>query len=340
MKHTVHIEPSGHEITVDDGETVLAAALRQDIALPYSCRNGTCGTCKATLRAGRVDQPGARALSEPERAAGGVLLCQSVPLTDLVVEARELADGQPPIRIMPARVARMQRLAEDVMQLDLKLPQGQRLQYRPGQYLDVLLSGGRRRSFSVANAPEDDEFLQFHIRHVPGGAFSGHVFTDMAERDLLRLQGPYGTFFLREDSTRPVVLVAGGTGFAPIKAIVEHARAGGNHRPMHLYWGVRAQPDLYLGELAAEWARTLGWFRFTPVLSGPGIAPGWTGRTGWVHEAVVADHRELADFDVYMSGPPPMVEAGKKAFGERGLPADQVYSDSFEFSADPGASKP
>jgi len=340
MTHSVRIEPSGHEITVKDGETVLDAALREDVALPYSCRNGTCGTCRAVLKDGRVDQSGARALSEAELAAGAVLLCQSHPLTDLVVEARELAEGQPPIRILPARVAQMRRLAEDVMQLDLKLPQGQRLQYRPGQYVDILLLGGRRRSFSIANAPHDDEFLQLHIRHVPGGEFSGHVFTKMAERDLLRLQGPYGTFFLREDSTRPVILVAGGTGFAPIKAIVEHASNAGSMRPMHLYWGVRAQRDLYLGDLAAGWQRELADFRFTPVLSGPAVEPGWTGRSGWVHEAVVADHDDLSGYDVYMSGPPPMVDAGKAAFADRGLPAEQLFSDSFEFAADPGVEKP
>jgi CDP-4-dehydro-6-deoxyglucose reductase len=222
------------------------------------------------------------------------------------------------------------------MQLSLKLAEGQRLQFLAGQYIDILLSGNQRRSFSLATAPHVDELLQLHVRHVPGGLFSGQVFTTMKERDLLRFQGPLGTFFLREDLDRPVILVAGGTGFAPIKSILDHAFAQGTTRPLHLYWGVRAQRDLYLHVLPQAWAREHAHFHYTPVLSEPLSEDNWSGRRGWVHEAVIADHPDLSRHEVYASGPPPMIEALKKAVKTHGLPSDRLYYDSFEHAHAPG----
>jgi CDP-4-dehydro-6-deoxyglucose reductase len=276
-----------------------------------------------------------------------------VPLSDLVIEAREISAAEGiPIRIMPCRVMKLDRLAHDVMQLSLKLAEGQRLQFLAGQYIDILLSGNQRRSFSLATAPHADELLQLHIRHVPGGLFSEQVFTTMKERDLLRFQGPLGTFFLREDSDaqestnaagdrksgaadRPVILVAGGTGFAPIKSILDHAFAQGTTRPLHLYWGVRAQRDLYLHDLPQAWARKHAHFHYTPVLSQPLSGDHWSGRTGWVHEAVIADHPDLSRHEVYASGPPPMIESLKKAVIAHGLPGDRLYYDSFEHAHTP-----
>jgi len=333
MTHKIRIQSSGHEFTVNENETVLAAALRQGVTLAYSCRNGDCGTCKGRIVSGRIDygKYEAKAMSDEERGAGAALFCQAVPLSDLVIEAKEISAAEGiPIRIMPCRVMKLDRLAHDVMQLSLKLAEGQRLQYLAGQYIDILLSGNQRRSFSLATAPHADEMLQLHIRHVPGGRFSGQVFTTMKERDLLRFQGPLGTFFLRENPERPVILVAGGTGFAPIKSILEHAFAQGAKRSLHLYWGVRAQRDLYLHDLPQAWVRDHANFHYTPVLSELLAGDKWNGRTGWVHEAVIADHPDLSRHEVYASGPPPMIEALKKAVIAHGLRDDRLYYDSFE----------
>ena len=333
MSFKVRIESSGREFTVEEKETVLAAALRQGVTLAYSCRNGDCGTCKGKIVAGRVDYGSysEQAMSHAEKHAGAVLLCQAVPLSDLVIQAREIGAAKDiPIRMLPCRVARMDKLAHDVMRLWLKLPEGQRLQFLAGQYVDILLSGNQRRSFSLATAPHADELLQIHVRHVPGGLFSEQVFTRMKEKDLLRFQGPLGTFFLREDSDRPTILVAGGTGFAPIKGILEHAFAQGVERTLHLYWGVRASRDLYLHDLPLEWAQKYPHFRYTPVLSEPRPEERWNGRTGWVHEAVIADYPDLSAYEVYASGPPPMIQALKQAARAHGLSDDRMYYDSFE----------
>ncbi|MFB3047002.1 MAG: CDP-6-deoxy-delta-3,4-glucoseen reductase [Acidiferrobacterales bacterium] len=335
MNFRVRVEPSGHEFSVEPGEPILAAALRAGLALPYSCRDGACGSCKGKIVSGSVDygEYEKKALSDEERSAGKALFCQAVPQEDLVVEVREVsAAAGIAIKILPGRVMRIEHLAHDVMAVYLKLPQTQRLQFLAGQYIDILLRDGRRRSFSLANPPHDDEFLQLHVRHVPGGQFTGHVFGEMKERDLLRLQGPFGIFFLRDDSNLPILFMAGGTGFAPIKSIVEHAFAKGETRPMHLFWGARCERDLYLHELALSWDQQYENFRYTPVLSEPQPEDDWQGRTGWVHEVLSADYPDLSGFEVYASGPPPMIEAGRDAFFKHGLADDRFYFDSFEFS--------
>jgi CDP-4-dehydro-6-deoxyglucose reductase, E3 len=296
-----------------------------------------CGTCKGTLVEGAVDYGDyqAQALSDAEKARGQALFCRAVPQSDLTIQVREIAAAKDiRIRILPCRVVRLDQLATDVMALYLKLPQHDRLQFLAGQYIDILLRDAKRRSFSLANAPHDDEFLQLHIKHVPNGLFSGHVFSALKEKDLLRFEGPFGNFFLREDSTRPAILMAGGTGFAPIKGILEHAFHIGVSRPLHLFWGVRAKPDLYLHALAQRWEKEHANFRYTPVLSEPKAEDRWTGATGWVHEAVVSEYPVLSAHEVYMSGPPPMVNAAKQAFGARGLAEDCLFYDSFESAVD------
>ncbi len=340
MSFKVRIEPSGHQFHIRDNETILEAALREGFNLPYSCRNGACGTCKGKILAGRValGDYELKALSEAERAEGKTLFCRAVPLSDVVVEAREIGAAKDIIiKIMPCRVAKMERLAPDVMALYLKLPQNERLQFLAGQYIDILLKDGRRRGFSLANAPHDDAFLQLHVRHVPGGQFSGHVFGDMKEKALLRFEGPLGTFFLREDEEatgRPIILVAGGTGFAPMKGILEHAFHIGFERPIHLYWGARARVDLYMHELALSWEQAHSKFRYTPVLSQARPEDHWGGRTGYVHAAVAEDYPDLRAYDVYASGPPQMVEAAKAAFTAQGLDGDRFFYDSFEYAKD------
>lgn len=335
MSFKVRVEPSGHEFVSGAEETILAAALRQGLALPYSCRDGACGACKGKILSGRVDygEYEKKALADEEKAAGKALFCQAVPLEDLLVEVREVSAAKGiTIKTLPCRVVRLEKLAHDVMGVYLKLPQTQRLQFLAGQYIDILLREGRRRSFSLANPPHDDEFLQLHIRQVPGGQFTDHVFDGMKERDLLRFQGPYGVFFLRDDSDQPALFMAGGTGFAPIKSIVEHAFAKDETRPMHLFWGARRERDLYMHELALSWSQRHDNFRYTPVLSEPRPQEHWQGRTGWVHEALLVDYPDLSQYEVYASGPPPMIEAGKSSFLACGLPEDRFYFDSFEFS--------
>lgn len=316
---------------------LLESALAQGVAIPYGCRTGTCGSCRGRLAAGKVD-PGPLpplGLTEEERAGGFVLLCQARPAGDLEVEVQELAGfADLQVKTLPARIERLERLAHDVMGVWLKVPPVERLRFLAGQYLDVLLPDGRRRSFSLANAPHDDALLELHVRLVPGGAFSTEVFERMKPRSLLRVQGPLGTFVLREASPRPVLLMAGGTGFAPIKSMLEHAFAAGTFgaRPLRFYWGARAERDLYLRALPERWAAERPSFAWTPVLSEPD--PGWRGRTGWVHDALIADHRaDLAAHDVYMAGPPAMCRVAREAFRAAGLPDDQLFYDSFEFSA-------
>jgi len=336
---TVRLEPSGHTFGVAPGETILDAALRQGIGLPYGCRNGACGACKGILRSGELvyGEYQERALHSADRAAGKALTCCTQPLGDIVFEVRELAGAKDlAIRTLPCRVERIDKRADEVAILYLKLPAGERLQFLAGQYVDVLLKEGKRRSFSLANAPHDDQFLQLHVRNTPGGAFSRFVFEEMKERAILRFEGPLGTFFLREDSDKPMVFVAGGTGFAPIKAMIEHAFHHGVDRPMTLYWGARLPKDLYLPEVPSQWQQAHANFTFIPVISEPLPDDAWRGRTGLVHQAVLDDFDSLAGYQVYACGAPAMTDIAKQTFVEqRGLPEDEFYCDAFTPSVDP-----
>ena len=333
MSFKVRTEPGSHAFEVGPGETILAAALRQGIWLPYGCRNGQCGACAATLVAGRLNYPE----GEPEALAGrptGICLpCQAVPLSDLSLRVAEVRGAsQVEARLLPCRLERKEQLNHDVMRLWLKLPENQRLQFFAGQYLDFTLQDGRRRAFSIANAPHDDALIELHVRHVPGGAFTDHVFHGLAEKTILRIQAPLGTFILREESDRPMIFIGGGTGFAPLKGMIEHAMHRGIRRPMHLYWGVRSRRDLYLPQLPQHWARDWPGFAYTPVLSEPD--PDWGGRVGLVHAALMADYPDLSGYDIYLSGPPAMVEAGRPACEARGATLDHMFSDAFTYARD------
>ncbi|MDX9706091.1 MAG: CDP-6-deoxy-delta-3,4-glucoseen reductase [Azospira sp.] len=336
MRFSVSIQPSGHAFTADGNETILEAALRQGLTLPYGCRDGACGACKGQVLAGEVDhgKAQAHALTEDERAAGKTLFCCATAKSDLVIESREARKaGDIPVRTLPARVQSLEQVAPDVMIVRLALPASERLQFLAGQYIDILLKDGRRRSFSLANAPHDDSLLELHVRLVPGGLFTTHVFSTMKEKDILRINGPHGNFFLREESARPLLLVAGGTGFAPVKAIVEHALAEGCTRPIVVYWGGRASADLYRRELAESWGKQ--GIDFVPVLSAPGEDDVWQGRTGFVHEAVMADFPDLSGHQVYVCGSPAMVAAARRDFRARcALPEDEFFADSFDFAND------
>ncbi|MCS6787033.1 MAG: CDP-6-deoxy-delta-3,4-glucoseen reductase [Thiobacillaceae bacterium] len=338
MAYQVTLQPSGHQFSVQPGQTVLEAALHAGYALPYGCRNGACGACKGKVLSGRVDYGATQegALSAAEREQGYALFCSARPLTDLVLEVHEVTAVQEiPVKTLPCRVERLERLCHDVMGIWLKLPSSERLQFLPGQYIDFLLKDGRRRSLSLANAPEEDALLELHMRYVPGGFFSEHVFNVMKVKDILRIRGPLGSFYLRE-SDKPAVFVAGGTGFAPIKAILTHAFNQGLKRELVLYWGARAVRDLYMPQLPERWAREHANFRFVPVIQSPLPEESWSGRTGHVHEAVLADYSDLSGVQAYVCGAPAMVAAARRDFVARGLPADEFYSDSFEFQGGPG----
>ncbi|MDH4323531.1 MAG: CDP-6-deoxy-delta-3,4-glucoseen reductase [Betaproteobacteria bacterium] len=335
--HSVTIQPSGQQFQVEDGEAVLAAALRQGLVLPYGCKNGACGTCKGKIVSGAVDygvyQP--KALPDEDKTRGKALFCQAKPLSDLVIEARTIGAVKGiEVKTLPCRVQKLERLADDVMALHLKLPANEKLVFLAGQYLEFLLKDGSRRSFSMANAPHDAELLQLHVRHVAGGQFTDHVFAKMKERDILRFEGPLGTFFLREESAKPIVFVASGTGFAPIKSIIEEAAKKGIARPMTLYWGGRRPQDLYMNALAEGWAAQ-GLLKYVPVISDARPEDAWQGRSGFVHRAVMEDHPDLSAHQVYACGVPVMVDAARKDFtASCRLPEEEFYADSFTTQAD------
>lgn len=337
MSYSVRIEPSAHIFQVEPGETVLDAALRQGVALPYGCRNGSCGSCKGKLLEGLVSYPQGvpEGLSASEQQEGYQLFCKAVADSDLVIQTREVgAVKDIQVKILPTRVMEKTQLNHDVMLVKLVLPKTERLQFLAGQYIDFLLKDGKRRSFSLANAPHDDAMLELHIRLIPDGRFTHEVFDTMQTKDLLRIEGPLGSFFLREESSRPIIFMAGGTGFAPIKGMIEHALKIGIQRPMHLYWGVRSREDLYMDELARSWTQQNPLIRYTPVLSEPKPEDQWQGHTGFVHEAIVADYPELATYEIYASGPPAMVYAGRDEFVKHGLDLEHYFSDAFEFQTE------
>ena len=336
MSYRIRVESSGHEFDCAPDETVLEAALRQGFALPYSCRNGACGSCKGNIRLGKITyRDEITALSAADKKDGKALFCKAYPESDLVIAVREVGVGREiPVKTCPARVQKIETLAPDVKRIYLKLPQSDRMQFLAGQYIDILLPDGRRRSFSLANAPHDDGMLELHIRFVEGGEFTQTVFESMQEKAMLRVEGPLGSFFIHDDATRPIIFIAGGTGFAPVKSMVEHIFTQKNPREIHFYWGARNLPSLYLRDLPERWAKERANFHFVPVLSEPTPEDAWQGRTGFVHDAVLADIAALAEYDVYACGPPAMVKAAFEAMTQRGLPESQYFSDAFEFAKD------
>lgn len=338
MSHQVTLQSSGKTFAVAEDETVLSAAIEAGYNLPYGCRNGACGACKGKLVSGEVAYGDHQetALTETEKQAGHALFCCAKPLTDLVIDCREVTalNGIKP-RIMPARVEKMEKLSPDVMALYLKLPSNERLQFMAGQYVEFLLKDGKRRAFSLANAPHDDALLEIHMRLVAGGQFTQYVFSEMHEKAILRFEGPFGSFYLREDSDRPLIFVAGGTGFAPIKGIIEHAIHHHHQREIIIYWGARTRADLYMHDLPTQWQEQYPHITYIPVLSEPLPEDNWQGRTGLVHVAVMEDYEALNDYQVYCCGAPQMVDIAHLAFQAHGLPPEEFFSDSFTFANPP-----
>jgi CDP-4-dehydro-6-deoxyglucose reductase, E3 len=338
----ITIQSSGHTFDVKPSQTVLEAAIDAGVNMPYGCRNGACGSCKGKLISGKVihDDYQGSAMTDAELAAGNALFCCARPLEDLLIECREVGglNGIKP-RILPARVAKKEQLGHDVVGLHLQLPSSERLQFLAGQYIEFILKDGKRRAFSIANAPHDSEFLQLHIRVIPGGAFSEYVTNEMQEKAILRLEAPFGNFFLREDSDKPIIFVAGGTGFAPVKGIIEHMLHNNMHREIILYRGARQLQDLYMHELSQKWAEFAPNIKYIPVLSEPAETDNWQGRVGLVHEAVLADFKDLSGYQAYVCGAPGMCEVAHHSFVEQGLLADEFFSDAFTFAAAPKPAK-
>jgi CDP-4-dehydro-6-deoxyglucose reductase len=335
---SVTLQPGGQQFQVEDGETILAAALRQGLVLPYGCKNGACGSCKGRILEGGVDYGvyQKRVLADDEKAQGKALFCQAKPLGDLVIEARAVGAAKGiQVKTLPCRVQTLERVADDVIVLRVKLPANEKMKFLAGQFIEFLLKDGARRSFSMANPPHDAELVELHVRRVAGGKFTEHVFEKMKERDILRFEGPLGVFFLREDSPKPVVLLASGTGFAPIKSLLEDAFHRGLQRPMTLYWGGRRPKDLYMHALAERWAAEHPSFKYVPVVSDALPKDAWPGRTGFVHKAVMQDVPDLSSYQVYACGVPIMVDSARADFIARcGLPEEEFYADSFTTQAD------
>ena len=333
----VTLMPEQRTFSVRADESVLDAALHVGINLPHSCKGGSCGACRARLLSGTVAYPFGPPLgiSAQEIADGNALLCEARATSDVSVDVREIrvADDVE-IRDLPCRIARKELLAPDVMALFLQLPSVERFTFLPGQYLDIMLPGERRRSFSIASPPHDSGLLELHVRRAPGGEFTQRVFHDLKEKSLLRIEGPLGQFCYRHDPAMPALLVGGGTGFAPLKSMIRHVLENRLERDLHLYWGVRTRRDLYEDAAIQAWVAAHPRFRYTPVLSAAEPEDQWSGRTGLVHEAVIEDYPNLANLEIYASGPPAMIEAIKQSGAAHGLTPDRLHFDSFEYAPD------
>lgn len=356
LGHSVRIEPHGRTLRVERDEPVLQAALSAGLNLPHSCKSGHCSSCRARLLAGEIHYPNGRppGVTAEEAASGLVLLCQARARSDLVVEARLIASvADVEIKTLPCRIERLTPLAPDVLQVMLRLPAVERLRFHPGQYLDVLLDARRRRSFSIACPPHDAELIELHVRRVAGGGFTQRLFAapagshppaqasagstspdqPLAPGSLLRIEGPMGQFSYRAGES-PLIMVGGGTGFAPLKSMLRHVLETGIRRNIHFYWGARHVADVYEEERVLGWTRSHRQLSFTAVLSEATRAEAAHHRAGWVHEAVLADYPDLSAFEVYAAGPPAMIEAMRATFPRHGLPAQRLYFDSFDYAPD------
>ena len=332
----VTIKNSGHTFDVRPSQTVLQAAIDAGINIPYGCRNGACGSCKAKLISGKVMHTDyqSSAMSDAELAAGNTLLCCAMALEDLTISCREVGglSGIKP-RILPARVAKKEQLAHDVIALHLQLPASERLQFLAGQYLEFILKDGQRRSFSIANAPHDSDFIQVHLRIIANGVFTNYVANDLQEKAIMRLEAPMGSFFLREDSNKPIIFLATGTGIAPIKGIIEHMLHNNIKREIALYFGARHLEDLYLNDLCEKWAAFTPHLSYTSVLSKPQTSDNWQGKTGYVQNLVLEDIPDLSGYQVYACGSPNMINDAHALFIKNGLPEEEFFSDAFTFAS-------
>ena len=344
MAFQIVVQPSGRSFTVEGDETLLSAGIQQGLNMPYGCKDGACGSCKCKKISGEV-QLGTyqtKALSDEERAQGLVLTCCATALSDVVLESKQVTSADAfPMKKMPVRIASMEKVSSDVMRIFLQLPASEVMQYHAGQYVEFLLRDGSRRAYSMANAPHtlaaDAPKVELHIRHMPGGKFTDHVFGAMKEKDIQRVEGPQGSFYLREDNDAPIVLLASGTGFAPIKALMEHMQHKGITRPTRLYWGGRRPADLYMNDWVLAQLPLMPHLQYIPVVSNALPEDAWAGRTGFVHAAVLQDTPSLTAYQVYACGAPIVVDSAKRDYLASGLVEDNFFADSFTSEADKAA---
>jgi CDP-4-dehydro-6-deoxyglucose reductase, E3 len=348
MSFQITVEPSGRQFSVAPDQTILAAGINQGVGMPYGCKDGACGSCKCKKLSGSVTHGAhqSKALSAEEEQAGYVLTCCATPTSDVVLESKQVTSADAfPIKKMPSRVMALEKLSPDVMQVKLQLPANDVVQYHAGQYIEFILRDGSRRAYSMANAPSHlmvtlpgaaapAPVIELHIRHMPGGKFTDHVFGAMKEKEIQRVEGPFGSFYLRE-SDKPIVMLASGTGFAPIKALIEHMQFKGISRETVLYWGGRRPQDLYMDAWVKERCAEMPHLKYVPVVSDALPEDAWTGRTGFVHQAAVDDLPNMAGYQVYACGAPIVVESAQADFvGKCGLLLDEFYADSFTTEAD------
>ncbi|MGF6904752.1 FAD-binding oxidoreductase [Paraburkholderia sp. GAS348] len=322
----VKFEPSNVALPSESDSTVLDTALAAGFFPKHSCRRGECRACETRVVSGDVRY--AAGVTPDGLKPGHCLTCLAIPTSDVVLDAPEVA-SVPGRRIvkMGARVTSVDRVSGDVAVVRVQTPAGSDFKFNPGQYVDVVLRDGARRSYSMANVPADDGRVEWHIRAMPAGRFSQHVYQNLKARDLLRIEGPFGSFTLR-DSEAPLIFLASGTGYAPIASMM---RAHGGilaKRGATFYWGGRREEDLYAMEEAMAWANSAANLKFVPVLSDPDDQ--WRGRTGFIHEAVQKDHPDLSGFEVYACGNPLMIDAARHVFRtECGLVENNFFNDSF-----------
>jgi len=331
----VSLSKSQQSFSVLPEQPVLDAALDAGLNLPHSCKGGNCGACRARLLQGAVRYPNGRplGLSEAEVNEGYILLCQARALSDLAIETLEISTPDTGvIKRLPSRIERVETLSHDVLGVFLRLPAAESFHFQPGQYIDIMLSAGRRRSFSIASPPHDSRLLELHIRRVPGGEFTERLFAEDARSALLSIEGPLGQFVYRHATGVPMLLVGGGTGLAPLKSMLRHVVENDLNRDMMLYWGVRRERDLYAHDELESLARRRPNLRYYPVLSEPSAS--WKGRCGWVHEAVLGDNERLDAADIYASGPPAMIAALRHSFALRGADPARLWFDSFDYAPD------
>jgi len=338
MSLHISVLPSGRSFPAEPGEAILAAGIRAGVGLPYGCKDGACGSCKCRKLEGTVvlGPHQSKALSAEEEANGFILTCCGVPHSDVVLESRQVTDESAfPIRKMPTRVIALEKKSHDVMLVKLQLPANDTFRYHAGQYIEFILQGGTRRSYSMGNAPHNGPGIELHVRHMPGGKFTDHVFHSMKEKEILRIEGPYGSFFLREDSDKPIILLASGTGFAPIKAVIEQLQFKDITRPATLYWGGRRPSDLYMDEWVRARMAEMPTLAYVPVVSDALPEDAWGGRTGFVHRAVLQDFPDLSGHQVYACGAPVVVDSARADYTRlAGLSADEFYADAFTTEAD------
>jgi len=341
MSFQVSVQPSGRAFSVDKDETILAAGVRQGVGLPYGCKDGACGSCKCLKVSGVIQMSSyqSKALSDEELAKGIVLTCRATALSDVVLESRQVTSADAfPIRKMPVRIASMEKMSSDVMRIMLQLPSTENMQYHAGQYVEFLLRDGSRRAYSIANAPHTlaagAPMVELHIRHMPGGKFTDHVFGAMKEKEIQRIEAPFGSFYLREDSDKPMVLLASGTGFAPIKALLEHMQHKNIQRPAKFYWGGRRPSDIYMNDWVTAQLALMPKLQFIPVVSDALPEDNWSGRTGFVHAAVLQDLPDLSGHQVYACGAPVVIESAQRDYAAHGLSTEEFFADSFTSEAD------